>query len=83
MKGEPNMDEKALSIVREYIQEHQGLHTEVYIITKMSVLQNCRYLIESNLPDGRCYDLTYSGNINEWRLSVYKKIESHIIEGEE
>ena len=83
------MDEKALSIVTNYIYEHldksevnsvelAGLF-EVYIVWKCKTLQNWKYLISSTLLDGMYYELTFNGNNNEWYLDAYKKFENRTI----
>lgn len=81
------MDEKALKIVRDYINKHLDITDytanasfEVYTVWKCKTLQNWKYLISSTLCDGMYYELTYNGDKNEWYLDVYKKFENKIIE---
>lgn len=80
------MDEKALSIVRDYINTHLDITDytanatfEVYIVWKCKALQNWKYLISSTLCDGMYYELTYNGNKKEWYLDAYKKFENRVI----
>ena len=78
------MDEKALQIVRDYIEEHldksdQKPEFEVYTIWKCKALQNWKYLLSSTLPDGMYYELTYNGDKKEWYLDAYKKFENVVI----
>lgn len=78
------MDEKALQIVREYIESHLDKSDlkpsfEVYTVWKCKALQNWKYLLSSTLPDGMYYELTYNGNKNEWYLDAYKKFENVVI----
>ena len=83
------MDEKALSIVTNYIYEHLDKSEvnsveltdlfEVYIVWKCKTLQNWKYLISSTLLDGMYYELTFNGNKNEWYLDAYKKFENRTI----
>lgn len=78
------MDEKALQIVRDYIEEHldksdQKPEFEVYTVWKCKALQNWKYLLSSTLPDGMYYELTYNGNKKEWYLDAYKKFENIVI----
>ena len=59
------MDEKALSIVKDYILEHIDKTDtippfEVFTVWKAKVLQNWKYLISSTLPDGMYYEMTYN-----------------------
>ncbi len=76
------MDEKALRIVRDYIEEHiRPNDANVYIVWKAKALQNWKYLISSDIFDGRYYELTYNGDKNEWYLDVYKKEENQLIRG--
>lgn len=81
------MDEKAIKIVKNYIESHldksDGLiEFEVYTVWKAKALQNWKYLISSTLPDGMYYGLTFNGDKNEWYLDAYKKFENVVIKGE-
>lgn len=78
------MDEKALSIVKNYILEHIDKTDtippfEVFTVWKVKVLQNWKYLISSTLPDGMYYEMTYNGDKKEWYLDAYKKFENRCI----
>lgn len=78
------MDERALNIVRQYIEEHldksdKKPQFEVFIVWKAKVLQNWKYLISSTLYDGMYYELTYNGDRNEWYLDAYKKFENRVV----
>lgn len=78
------MDEKALSIVKDYILEHIDKTDtippfEVFTVWKAKVLQNWKYLISSTLPDGMYYEITYNGDKKEWYLDAYKKFENRCI----
>ena len=78
------MDEKALSIVKDYITEHLDksdpkIDFEVYTVWKAKILQNWKYLISSTLPDGMYYEVTYNGDKKEWYLDAYKKFENRCI----
>ena len=78
------MDEKALSIVKDYILEHIDKTDaippfEVFTVWKAKVLQNWKYLISSTLPDGMYYEMTYNGDKKEWYLDAYKKFENRCI----
>mgnify|MGYP001435474676 FL=1 len=78
------MDEKALSIVKNYILEHIDKTDtippfEVFTVWKSKVLQNWKYLISSTLPDGMYYEMTYNGDKKEWYLDAYKKFENRCI----
>lgn len=78
------MDDKALSIVIEYIRDHldksdPAPEFTVYIVWKCKTLQNWKYLISSDLYDGMYYELTYNGDLKEWYLDAYKKFENKVI----
>lgn len=78
------MDEKALSIVKDYILEHIDKTDAIpsfgmFIVWKAKVLQNWKYLISSTLPDGMYYEMTFNGDKNEWYLDAYKKFENRCI----
>lgn len=78
------MDNRAIEIIRQYILEHLDKSdvipdVDVYIVWKCKVLQNWKYLLSSNLPDGMYYELTYNGDRVEWYLDAYKKFENRTI----
>ena len=81
-------DERAIDIIVDYIIEHLDKSEKVpdinvYIVWKCKTLQNWKYLISSDLPDGMYYELTYNGDRNEWYLDAYKKFENRCIKGGE
>ncbi len=80
------MDEKALQLVRDYINKHlditdytANVSFEVYTVWKCKALQNWKYLLSSTLPDGMYYELTYNGDKKEWYLDAYKKFENVVV----
>lgn len=78
------MDEQAMNIVRNYIEEHldksdEPPSFEVYTVWKAKALQNWKYLLSSSLFDGMYYELTYNGDKKEWYLDAYKKFENRVI----
>ena len=78
------MDDKAIKIVREYIEMHldksdEKPDFEVYTVWKVKALQNWKYLLASTLPDGMYYELTYNGDKREWYLDAYKKFENRCV----
>lgn len=78
------MDNRALEIVRDYINKHLDKSDptpefDVYTVWKAKILQNWKYLISSTLFDGMYYELTYNGDKKEWYLDAYKKFENVVI----
>ena len=78
------MDEKALQIVRDYIEDHLDKSDskpefDVYTVWKAKALQNWKYLISSTLFDGMYYELTYNGDEKVWYLDAYKKFENKVV----
>lgn len=78
------MDNEALKIVRDYIDEHIDKSDsipiyDVYMVWKCKTLQNWKYMISSTLVDGMYYELTFNGDKKEWYLDAYKKFENKVI----
>lgn len=78
------MDNEALKIVRDYIDEHLDKSDpipiyDVYMVWKCKTLQNWKYMISSTLMDGMYYELTFNGDKQEWYLDAYKKFENKVI----
>lgn len=78
------MDNKAIEIVKLYIEEHLDKSDpaptfEVFTVWKAKVLQNWKYLLSSTLFDGMYYELTYNGDKEEWYLDAYKKFENRVV----
>lgn len=80
------MDNRAIEIVKQYIEEHLDKSDptqtfEVFTVWKSKVLQNWKYLLSSTLFDGMYYELTYNGDKEEWYLDAYKKFENRVVNG--
>ena len=80
------MDNRAIEIVKQYIEEHLDKSDptptfEVFTVWKSKVLQNWKYLLSSTLFDGMYYELTYNGDKEEWYLDAYKKFENRVVDG--
>lgn len=80
------MDERAVEIVADYIEEHLDKSDtvelyDVYIVWKRKVLSNWKYLISSSLPDGMYYELTFNGAAGCWYFDAYKykKFENRVV----
>lgn len=79
-----SMEQKAMGLVRDYIQEHIDKTDktpvfDVFTVWKCKTLQNWKFLISSTLPDGMYYELTYNGDKHEWYMDAYKKFENRCI----
>lgn len=83
MKG-INMPMKATEIVLNYIIEHLDKSDpvpkiDVFIVWQCKTLQNWKWLLSSNLPDGMYYEVTFNGDKHEFYLDAYKKFENRCI----
>lgn len=83
MKG-INMPMKATELVLDYIMKHLDKSDpvpkiDVFIVWQCKTLQNWKWLISSNLPDGMYYEVTYNGDKHEFYLDAYKKFENRCI----
>lgn len=82
--GGKTMDNKAMEIVRKYIEEHLDKSDvvpefEVFTVWKCKALQNWKWLLSSTLFDGMYYEVTYNGDKHEFYLDAYKKFENRCI----
>lgn len=80
----PNIEQKAIAIVSDYIYEHLDATDEkpvfdVFVVWKCKALQNWKFLISSTLPDGMYYEMTYNGDLGHFYLDAYKKLENRCI----
>ena len=80
------MKERAMKIVRDYIDEHLDKADDVpsfdvYLVWMCKTLQNWKFLISSTITDGMYYEITYNGDKEEWYLDAYKKFENRVVKG--
>lgn len=80
------MRAKACKIVSNYVVEHIDKTDkvpvfQVYIVWQCKTLQNWKFLISTDIPDGMYYEVTYNGDKDEWYLDAYKKFENRCIPG--
>ena len=75
------MIEKAIMLVKQYVNEHidhTNPHAEpaVFVIWQAVILQNFKCLISTTLPRGMYFELTYDGDRECWYIDVYRKAEN-------
>ena len=78
------MDDRAVMIVLQYVEEHldksdEAPFYEIYTVWKCKVLQNWKWLLSTSLNDGMYYEVTYNGDKREFYLDAYKKFENRVI----
>ena len=78
------MIERAIALVREYIDAHidhtnQDAEPAVFVVWQASVLQNFKCLIATTLPAGVYFELTYDGDQKRWYFDVYRKAENLVV----
>ena len=78
-----NKDEAIKNILHKYIEvslfNNDDTEFEVFITWKCKTLQNCKWLMCTNLPDNRYYELTYSGSRAELYIDMYQKEDNVVI----
>lgn len=76
------LTDKAVSIAKQYIHDHlkdtEAVPT-IFVVWKVTVLQNYKCLIATTLPHGMYIELTYDGDEAEWYMDVYRKAENVVI----
>lgn len=80
------MRAKACKIVSNYVVEHIDKTDkvpvfQVYIVWQCKTLQNGKFLISTDIPDGMYYEVTYNGDKDVWYFNAYKKLENRCIPG--
>lgn len=70
------MDNKVIQMVIDYYRNDLELMLtpeEVYIVWKCKTLQNWKYMLSTNVPDTRYFEITYNGNKEEFYFDAYIK----------
>ena len=80
------MDYKASRMVLDYVIDHiEDSDNEpdvvVEVVAKFSVLHNLKYLLKTNLHDGKRYMVTYNNETNVWYLDVYQRVDKEAKKG--
>ena len=74
------MIDKALAIVRDYIDNHfDRADYALFVIWQSTVLQHFKCMITATIAFGMCFDLTYDGDHECWYLNVYQKTAQQVI----
>lgn len=82
----------AMVLVKQYAIDHMDKsdkdyqknidELQVFTCWKNKTLQNWKFLISTNLPDGMYYEVTFNGDKREWYLDAYKKFANECISEE-
>ena len=80
---------QACDIVRSFVDRTRnkgeypdGLDYKVYVVIATYVLGNEKYLISTDLPDGRYYEVTYDAKNDAFYLDCYVRIHNEAIGGD-
>lgn len=84
-----NHAEQACDIVRSFVDrtrdkgEHpDGLDYKTPIVIAAYILKNEKYLITTDLPDGKYYEVTYDADRDTFYLDCYVRIHNEMIGGD-
>ena len=79
---------RACDIVRSFVDrtrnkgEHpDGLDYKVYVVIATYILGNEKYLISTDLPDGKYYEVTYDADRDAFYMDCYVRIHNEVIGG--
>lgn len=70
------MDKIVVQAVCDYYRNDLGIDIkdeDVYIVWKCKTLQNWKYMLSTNIPDTRYFEITYNGNKEEFYFDAYVK----------
>ena len=77
------MIEKAIEIVKQYIDEHiednPDASPSIFVVWQSVILDNFKCGIATTLPHGMHFELTYDGERKCWYMDAYRKIENREI----
>ena len=69
-------------ILAEHIYQKLSIKRDqyiIYIVWNCKTLQNRKWILSTNLPDHKLYELTYNGDKNEYYLDEYDKVSNTVI----
>lgn len=82
----------AMNLVKKFTIDHMDKsdkdyqknvdELQIFTCWKNKTLQNWKYLISTNLPDGMYYEVTFNGDKREWYFDAYKKFANESISEE-
>lgn len=70
------MDNKVIKMVLDYYRNDLNLiitESEIYVVWKCKTLQNWKYMLSTNVPDTRYFEITYNGDKDEFYFDSYIK----------
>lgn len=72
------MDKTVMQMVVNYYNndlktERKITDLDVYIVWKCKTLQNWKYMLSTNIPDTRYFEITYNGDKDEFYFDSYVK----------
>ena len=73
----------ALKLVERNVQDTRnksvypcGINFELAVVWQCWILGNMKFLITSDLPDGKYYEVTYNAEMEEFYLDVYVRVHN-------
>lgn len=78
---ESTYQETAMRLVHDYVKAHLDVtdappEINVYVVWFTKTLRNWKALLNTTLPDGMYYEVTYDGDKNKAYLDAYKKFDN-------
>lgn len=80
----------ALKLVERNVQDTRdksvypcGIDFELVVVWHCWILGNMKFLITSDLPDGKYYEVTYNAEMGEFYLDVYVRIHNECSSSDE
>lgn len=84
MNDKKDMDLVVKALLIDYISNTNSLNGyTIFIVWKSKVLKNWKYLIGTDIPDNKYYEITYNGYRKEFYIDEYLKINNTVIDWSE
>lgn len=76
-----DFDNAPEKILKEYINKISKIEIDfdVFIVWSCKTLQNRKWILCTNLPDNKLYELTYNGDKKEYYLDEYDKLANTVV----